>query len=160
LAVAVCELSDEQRYEEAAMARDEAERLRRLLVGHRRVESLRAGGRVTLSIEGEGVVTLDRGVVADSGVLFDTAERPSPRPRNDDHYRSAMAADGHDNERTIVAQWLSTHADRVTILDVESPGGLSMPAVRVPTLTELCGPRAGPGLAEATDHDDQCSSAA
>ncbi|HVB94481.1 MAG TPA: exonuclease domain-containing protein [Acidimicrobiales bacterium] len=160
LAVAVCELSDQQRYEEAAIARDEAERLRQLLVGHRRVESLRAGGRVTLSIEGEGVVQLDRGVVADSGVLFDTAERPSPRPPNDDRYRSAMAADGHDNERTIVAQWLAAHADRVTIIDVESPGGLSMPAVRVPTLSELCGPRAGLDPAEATDHDDRCSSAA
>jgi DNA polymerase III epsilon subunit family exonuclease len=158
LAAEVSELSEQQRYEEAAIARDEAERLRRLLVGHRRVESLRAGGRVTLSIEGEGVVELDAGVLAKSDVVFGLPE--GPRPRSDDRFLSTMADDGHDNERIIVAQWLSAHADRVTVLDVESPKGLSMPAMRVPTLTELCGPRVGTDPAEATGHDPRCSSAA
>jgi len=50
-----------------------------------------------------------------------------------------LAGDGHDLERVIVAQWLHAHADQVRIVDTQSPGGLSMPAARIPKLRELTG---------------------
>jgi hypothetical protein len=51
-----------------------------------------------------------------------------------------LTRDGHQHERTIVAQWLHAHPERVRVLEVESAEGLSMPAVRIPQLTDLCGP--------------------
>ncbi|HEX3980257.1 MAG TPA: exonuclease domain-containing protein, partial [Acidimicrobiales bacterium] len=57
----VSELSAQQRYEEAASVRDEAERLRYLLVRQRGTASLRDAGRLVLAVDGEGVVELDAG---------------------------------------------------------------------------------------------------
>jgi hypothetical protein len=45
---------------------------------------------------------------------------------------------GNDAERAIVAQWLNLNSERVRILEVHSPVGLSMPSDRIPTLSELC----------------------
>jgi len=117
-------LADQQRYEEAGALRDEAERLRRQLDRHRRVESLRAAGRVTLAVEGDGEVILERGVWV--GGRSDTDPPPA---RCDEH---------HDHERAVVAQWLGTHSGSVRIVHVESPAGMAMPARRIPELTELC----------------------
>ncbi|MGP0107399.1 MAG: exonuclease domain-containing protein [Acidimicrobiales bacterium] len=122
-------LSGQQRYEEAASVRDEAERLRHLLGRHRRVESLRRAGRVVLFIDGEGTVELDGGLLAESGVMFGSEAAMDPA--------MTMTRDGHDDERIIVAQWLRSNADRVRILEVESHLGMSMPAVRIPKLAGL-----------------------
>ena len=155
LAGQVAELAGQQRYEDAAAVRDEAERLRRLITGHRRVESIRRAGRMVLSIGGEGIVELDRGLLVAHRAMPGCGPAPElPAP-----------GDGHDNERIIVAQWLDAHADEVRILEVgpvpgplpgpdpgrrtdtgmgTAPGrgsvsGLAVPAVRIPSLAELCG---------------------
>ncbi len=136
LAGALSELSAQQRYEEAASVRDEAERLRRLLVRRRRVDSLRAAGRTVLLIDGEGTVELDGGLLVAPGSLFDGTAVTGPDPG------AVVASDGHENERVIVAQWLAANVDRVRILSVESAEGMSMAAGRIPRLAELCGPTA------------------
>jgi len=117
---ALVELSQQQRYEEAANVRDEVERLRALLQRHRRVESLRSYGRVILAIEGEGTVELDGGLLVDLDHRVDEDQN------------------GNDAERAIVAQWLNLNSERVRILEVHSPMGISMPSDRIPTLSELC----------------------
>ena len=58
------------------------------------------------------------------------------------------SGDGHDNERVLVAHWLRMYADRVRVLQVEGPDGLSMRADRIPKLAELCG---GTGLAGSSE---------
>jgi DNA polymerase III epsilon subunit family exonuclease len=142
LAATVVDLSSRQRFEEAASARDEGERVRRLVIRHRRVESVRQAGRIVLSIEGEGEVVLEGGLMVEHGA---PAVGTAPRGSRDsaDHGPGAdapvpMAGDGHDLERIIVAQWLDAHADRVRIVEVGSPTGLGMPADRVPRLAEVC----------------------
>ena len=121
LAEAVTELSSQQRYEEAGAVRDDAERLRGLLERHRRVEALRAAGRVVLAVDGEGEVVLDDG-------LWVGGEGTGSGDRS-----------GHDQERAIVAQWLCSHAELVRILEVESSTGICVPARRIPGLVELTG---------------------
>jgi DNA polymerase III epsilon subunit family exonuclease len=138
LADHVTELAKQQRYEEAATVRDEAERLRHLLGRHRRVESLRNAGRMVLVVDGEGTIQLDGGLLREADVLFDAEPDPAAG--------LAMAGDGNDDERIIVAQWLRAHADKVRILEVESDNGLSMPSIRIPRLHELCGPSASRGV--------------
>jgi DNA polymerase III epsilon subunit family exonuclease len=132
LANHVTDLSCQQRYEDAAWTRDEAERLRRLIVRRRRVGALRNAGRVVLLVEGEGTVKLDGGILVESREFFDPAASPLFDPV------MALTRDGHDNERIIVAQWIHANAERVQVLAVESDQGLSMPSDRVPTLKELC----------------------
>ncbi|HEY7917591.1 MAG TPA: exonuclease domain-containing protein [Acidimicrobiales bacterium] len=124
----VVELSRQQRYEEAASVRDEAERLRHLLAGHRQTESLRRAGLTVLSVDGEGTVTLDGGLL--TGAEGVSGQGPERREHCDE-------------ERLIVAQWLEANADRVRILEVDSPSGLAVPAVRIPRLAELCQRRGG-----------------
>lgn len=138
-------LSREQRYEDAASVRDEADRLRHLLRRHRRVESLRSAGRVVLLIDGEGTVELDGGLLMECGQLFGTDAPPGTEITSAMASASAsasamaMSADGHEDERIVVAQWLGFNAERVRILEVESQLGMSMPAIRIPSLAELCG---------------------
>jgi DNA polymerase III epsilon subunit family exonuclease len=177
LATEIRRLAADEEFEAAARSRDEADQLRKLLARHRRVESLRSAGRVTLLVEGEGRVDLDGGILMehdtlcsgrgsgvgemDGGAAIGRSTGPSgtdpPRtgPTDADtgtgpaaaraavapvNLSVALAGDDHDLERGIVAQWLHANAGRVRVLEVEAPGGLSMPAVRIPTLRELCGP--------------------
>ena len=134
----VVALSRVQRYEDAARVRDDAERLRHLVVRHRSVESLRRAGRLVLDVEGEGTVELDEGLLVESGTLFDgVTVRPAGRSDGPDPVM-AVPADGHDNERLIVAQWLRANADKVRVLASDGCDGVSEPADRVPTLGELC----------------------
>ncbi len=128
LARSVGELAGQQRYEEAASVRDEAERLRGLLVRHRGVESLRTAGRLVLAVDGEGVVELD------GGRLVEPATLPDPGAVG-----PGGVGDDDEAERAIVAQWLRVHADEVRVLEVGSTLGLASPARRIPTLVELCG---------------------
>jgi DNA polymerase III epsilon subunit family exonuclease len=141
MAETVCRLAGEQRYEEAAAVRDEAERLRAQLERHRRVASLRAAGRVVLAVEGEGDVVLDGGLWVGSGPESSGGERDeSGRGDGDRGDGGRNDSDGGlDQERAIVAQWLAAHAGMVRILEVESPSGMVSPACRIPALAELTG---------------------
>jgi hypothetical protein len=143
LGAELSELSREQRYEEAAWLRDEADELRHLLARHRLEESLRAAGRVALLIDGEESVTLDDGMLVDGGGTYNRIPL-DPVPTG---ALGVGHGDDHRAERAIVAQWLIANADRVRILEVASPLGLSLPADRIPRLSELCG--AVPGRVEA-----------
>ncbi len=144
------QLSRQQRYEEAASVRDEAERLRHLLAQHRQAESLRRAGLTVLLIEGEGPVTLNGGLLVANGATDTTqpASGSDPRLNLGPSVDSAWAdsGDGHPSERIIVAQWIKANAERVRILEVESHLGMAMPAARIPRLTELCSTNAGPEL--------------
>jgi DNA polymerase III epsilon subunit family exonuclease len=150
MAEEVGRLAQQQWYEDAARARDAADRLRHLIGQHRRVESLRRAGRVVLLVDGEGSVELDGGLLTDSGSMFgsgDLGDSDDPGGRSDGSGTTGranpvltMTNDGHDHERIIVAQWLHAHPERVRILEVESTEGISMPADRIPRLTDLCGP--------------------
>ncbi len=138
----VVELSCQHRYEEAASVRDEAEGLRQLLTQHREAESLRLAGLTRLSIDGEGMVTLDGGLlvgceaVPGERAASDSGTPPRPGPAVAEG--RAAIGDCHHNERIIVAQWLKANTARVRILEVESDLGMAMPAVRIPRLAELC----------------------
>jgi len=124
-------LSRLQRYEDAAWVRDDAERVRHLIIRHRLVESLRRAERVVLLVDGEGTVELDGGLLIESGSLFDDGGGLSDPA-------FAISADGHENERIIVAQWLRANAGRVQVLEATGPEGVALPADRIPTLGELC----------------------
>jgi excinuclease UvrABC nuclease subunit len=125
----LAELSRQQRFEEAASVRDEAEGLRHVLARHRQAESLRRAGLVVLAIDGEGTVALDGGLLVEGGETSGSELAP-------DSGWAAPGDDGH-GERTIVAQWLMAHAGQVRILEVESPLGMALPAHRIPQLEEV-----------------------
>ena len=144
----VSSLARSQRYEDAARVRDEAERLRQLMVRRRWVDALERAGRIVLHVDGEGAVELDGGLLMEERSLFDAAEGPSGADGLEPAF--AVPADGHDKERVIVAQWLRLNADKVRMVEVGGTEGLAMPSDRVPTLTELCrtlrsDPEADPG---------------
>lgn len=125
----VARLARSQRYEDAALVRDEAERLRALLVRHRLVDSLRRSARTVLMIDGEGTVELDCGLLVEAGSLFAPGDGGGGLDP-----AFAISADGHENERVIVAQWLRANSGKVRVLE---SAGLSLPADRIPRLTEL-----------------------
>ena len=135
-----------QRFEEAAAVRDQADQLLGLVARHRMVRSLVRAGRVVLSIDGTGVVELEDGLLVGEGIPKPEGDRgrdpdgsaPADAPGVADQ-ASALAGDGHANERVIVAQWLALHPERVRIVSVGSPEGWALPAVRIPALAELCG---------------------
>lgn len=137
MAAELSSLAAQQRYEEAAAVRDEAERLRHLMGRHRRVSALRDAGRLVLLVDGDGVVELAGGLVAETRTLFDRPADSGGAGSGGDPDRAAGTGDGHEDERVIVAQWLHANAEKVRVLDVESPSGLSMPAARIPQLAEL-----------------------
>jgi len=129
-AESVTSLSRMQRYEDAARIRDEAERVRHLIVRHRLVESLRRAERTVLLVDGEGTVELEGGLLVETVSLFDDGGGLDPA--------FAVSADGHQNERIIVAQWLRANPDKVRVLECDGAEGIAMPADRVPRLAELC----------------------
>jgi hypothetical protein len=136
MAERLTELSNEQRFEEAAAIRDEAERLRHLLETRRRVKSLSDAGRVTLMVDGEHPVELDCGLLVCRRSTLATGN-----PGHDRDCTAPMNPASRDSERIIVANWIEKNSTRVRVLDVESPVGLSVPSGPVPVLAELCDPR-------------------
>jgi hypothetical protein len=140
MAEEVARLAQRKLYEDAARVRDEADRLRHLMGQHRRVESLREAGRVVLFVDGEGPVELDGGLLTESGTMFGSGGGSSGGSSGGADPVLTMTKDGHEHERIIVAQWLHAHPEQVRVLEVESLNGMSMPANRIPRLTELCGP--------------------
>ena len=88
-----------------------------------------------LLIDGEGTIELDGGLLQETGSLFDQLD--GTEGVLDPAF--AVNADGHENERIIVAQWLRANADKCRILESEGSDGMYMPADRIPGLAELCG---------------------
>ena len=107
------------------MVRDEAERLRHLIGRQRRTDALVQAGQLVLLIEGEGVLTLEEGLLVEHDNLFGPAIDSA----------LTMTRDGHEDERLIVAQWLRANAEKVRVLD--SPRGYAMRADRIPRIVEL-----------------------
>ncbi len=138
LAESITALARAHRFEQAARVRDEAERLRHLLVRSRLVESLRAAGSIVLDVEGEGTVLVTDGLLR-SRAAVTAAGTPADGPEWPGH---ALPADdvGCELERAIVAQWIHRHADGVRVVDVGAPVGIACPARRIPPISELCGP--------------------
>jgi DNA polymerase III epsilon subunit family exonuclease len=153
LAEAVARLSEDQRYEEAAQTRDDADRLRRLLVRRRRVESLQRAGKVVLSFGERGVGALDQGAVAielDGGLLVAGGiggigvDPPAPSGWAGLDPSVWTTGDGHDDERGIVARWIHANAGTIRVAEVGSDTGLWMPADRIPDLRDLLDTRRTP----------------
>jgi DNA polymerase III epsilon subunit-like protein len=126
------ELSHQQRYEEAANLRDQAERLRHLLLRHRVVDSLRTTGRLTLEIEEEGRVELEDGLLLGEGWRGGDLSRQETTP--DSRNQSSV-----DQERAVIAQWLMANPERVRVIEVGTGVGLAMCSERIPELSELYG---------------------
>lgn len=83
----------------------------------------------------------------ETGTLTSAAAGPGPVGGLDPAF--AVTADGHHNERAIVAHWLRANADKVRVLETDGPVGIALPADRIPTLGELCG-----SMATGTDPGD------
>jgi hypothetical protein len=95
-------------------------------------------------VDGEGPVELEGGLLTDCGTMFGPGGLgDSGGLRDATNPVLTLTNDGHEQERIIVAQWLHAHPDRVRLLEVESADGISMPADRIPRLTDLCGPGTG-----------------
>ena len=148
------ELARSQQYEEAAVCRDDAIRMRGRMVSARRTDAWRSSGRVTVAIEREATVVLDGGVLvgfADGKSPWDdltpaepaapaapaapaepaTPAAPAARPVAGTPEREA----DRQAERAIVARWLEAHAADVRI--VALTGGAAGPATPVQRLPEL-----------------------
>ncbi|MGO8873732.1 MAG: exonuclease domain-containing protein [Acidimicrobiales bacterium] len=150
LAGQVAELSRQHRYEEAAAVRDDAERLRRLVTTHRRVEAVRRVGRLRLDIDGEGTVELDGGLLVTH----------TPTTGDGPALAISTRSDGHHDERVIVAHWLEANADKVRILAVgadPTPGhGPEMEPVSEPEQAEpVSEPVSEPEQAEPVSEPEQ-----
>lgn len=111
---------------------------------------------MVLSVDGEGEVVLDGGVLVGGPQVAGATgsgrgvSQPDRRREEDD-----------ESERSIVAQWLRAHADEVRIVEVESPLGWAIPVRRIPELAELVesvrsAESAEP--AESVESADQCGS--
>ena len=119
------------RFEEAAAVRDRAGALSRALQRQRRLESLRAAGRLVVEVDGEGGAVLDAGRLA---LAWPAGSRPlaavSPSTREAAPTAAPPAAADVD-ELAAVASWLEARASRLHILSCE--GGLASPASKVPS---------------------------
>ncbi len=152
-AARIVECSAACQFELAAEARDEAERLRSVLGRERRIDALARSGRVVLAVDDEGTIELQDGLLVGTGTMFDGATgfdspvNPSPSSPSPSGLAAALVGDGHVAERTIVAQWLNAHAEKVRVVEAGGPGidGLCSPAQRIPELVELCGPGVAAG---------------
>jgi DNA polymerase III epsilon subunit family exonuclease len=138
LAARVARHASLQQYEAAAAVRDEAEQLLALVRRHRLVTSLCRAERLVLSIDGSGVVELDDGLMVGGDLPPAPGVGGPADPADPADPARAMAADGHADERIIVARWLAANPDRVRVVSVGSPEGWALPADRIPRLAELC----------------------
>jgi DNA polymerase-3 subunit epsilon len=136
LAARIEALAAAERFEEAALARDRAAALSEALHRMRRLDALRAAGRVELTLPGGFGAVLERGVLRSStapGALPGAAgpigrglvpEPPTPPPPG-----SPVPAEAAD-ELLAVAGFLDRYAGRLRVVAVE--GEWAMPLPRLP----------------------------
>ncbi|HET7486920.1 MAG TPA: DEDD exonuclease domain-containing protein [Acidimicrobiales bacterium] len=122
-------LASARRYEEAAAVRERAAALAGALARQRRLDGLRAAGRVRLAVEGEGGAELDEGrlVTAWAGAepAAATLPFPSAQPAGAGPLPRRLA-----DEVLCVAAWLDRAAGRVRLERCD--GGLSSPLPALP----------------------------
>ena len=126
-------LAGAERYEQAADIRDRAAALAAALRRQRRLDQLRASGRVELALPGGAGAVLDGGRVVASwreGELALEGTR-SLAPPADDPDPSAPATAAVAAEVLAVASWLDTNAHRVHLVHADRP--LCSPVLRLPT---------------------------
>jgi len=129
------------RYEEAAAVRDRAAALSRAVQRQRRLETLRASGRLVVEVDGEGGAVLDAGRLT---LAWLPGSRPLPAPvphAPDGTSGPGPLAASEVDELAAVAAWLDSRAARLHLLACDQ--GLASPASRV-TLFEAS-TRAGKG---------------
>jgi len=111
-------LAAAHRFEEAANMRDRAGALARALARQRRLDALRAAGRLTVELDGSGAAVIDSGRLV-TGTLLERVVPDGPLPKH--------LAD----EVSTVASWLESRAARVRLVDCE--GTLAWPLPRLPS---------------------------
>ena len=117
-------LAEAERYEEAATVRDRAAALANAISRQRRLDALRAAGRITIEVDGRDA-TIDRGRLVDAGSLpmVDHVPIDGPLPRD--------LAD----ELSCVASWLEQRVAKVRL--VECDGALAYPLPRIPSFVPV-----------------------
>lgn len=132
-------LAEAGRYEEAAEVRDRAAGLGRALNRQRRIDSMRAAGRVRLEVDGTAVQVVDGRLVAQSpsrGRWEELAVSLGPVRDAGTTWPTPLSAQ-LAGECAAVAAWLESHADRVTLLDAEH--GWAVRSSAIPDYTPLTG---------------------
>ncbi len=143
-------LAADDRFEEAADVRDRAAALAHALRRQRRLDTLRAAGRLVIEIPGRGGATFDGGRLVDSWAGAEapfSATAPAPAANAQaDHGPTTAAADrrdGHDehvvtgapvprdlaDELFCVATWLDAEATGLRIIHCDQGLASSLPAL-------------------------------
>ena len=120
------ELAAAARYEEAADMRDRAAALSRAISRQRRLDALRAAGRITIELDGGGGALLDRGRLVTAWRDSPPASPPLPLPPPPSGPLPRHLAD----ELATVAAWLEARAERIRL--VECDAGLASALPRLP----------------------------
>jgi DNA polymerase-3 subunit epsilon len=110
-------LAAAHRFEEAASVRDCAGALARAIARQRRLDALRAAGRLTVEVDGVPAAVIDRGRLVTGTLVEPAPDGPLPKHLAD--------------ELVTVAAWLEQRASRLRLLDCE--GTLAWPLPRLPT---------------------------
>lgn len=141
LEVRMRRLAEADRYEEAADLRDRAAVLGRALARQRRVDGLRAAGRIRLQVGGTSVEISDGRLVANRrgrGQWEELAVSLGPGAERRTSWPTPLPPQLAD-ECAALASWLESHSDCVVLLEAEY--GWALPSSAIPDFAPL------PGLA-------------
>ncbi|MEO5679873.1 MAG: DEDD exonuclease domain-containing protein [Acidimicrobiales bacterium] len=129
LAARMRALARDRRFEEAAAMRDRAGALARAVHRQRRLEALRAAGRLVVEVDGEGGAVLDGGRLT---LAWPAGPRPlaALAPPAPDEAPSGPPAASEVDEMLAVAAWLDARTPRLHLL--AGNDGLSWPVAPVP----------------------------
>ena len=131
LAARMGKLAEAGRYEEAAEVRDRAARLGRALGRQRRVDAIRAAGRLRLEVDGTAIELVDGRLVASGrhrGRWERLAVSLGPHPGTGTSWPTPLPPQLAD-ECAALASWLEANAARVTLLDAEHGWALRSSAI-------------------------------
>lgn len=126
------DLAGDERFEEAAAARDRAAALTRALRRQRRLDGLRRAGRLVVEISGEARAVIARGrlVRVDDGPLLGAAPPGWPDdPGQDDSDSTGPVPRELADELACVAGWLDAEAARVRLLACDGVLASPLPAL-------------------------------
>lgn len=132
-------LAGSDRYEEAAEVRDRAALLARALARQRRIDSLRAAGRIHLAVDGADIEIMDGRLVAagrGQGRWEELAVSLGPDGDPGASWPTPLPPQRAD-ECAALASWLEGNADRVTLLDAEH--GWAVRSAAIPDFAPIGG---------------------